>query len=72
MKTCRDRYAELPEAKAVPDSVWECDRIIAHIHALEDAIRLETIALHSAHRKMVADLREHWSDDEIRKVGLIE
>ncbi len=70
MRTIIDCYKELPEAKNIPDSVWECYKIRQYIDELNKQSLKALQDLYVASDKMLNDLKKDWTEEEIDKTGM--
>ena len=69
-RTVVDCFRELPEAHAIPESVWDCYKLRVKINELRAEISLLEIDLSVAANKMLSDLSRDWSLNEIDATGI--
>jgi len=65
------RYKELPEAKAIPEILWNVQKILDLITEYETQINMLKIELNTLLPEMMSTLKADWSDEELIHVGLM-
>jgi hypothetical protein len=65
-----ERYKRLPEAKRVPDAVWEVQRILDLITEYEGQTACLKAELNIAAPKMMSILSADWTEGELIGAGL--
>ena len=67
-----ERYRLLPESRRVPDSVWAVQKLLLDIDLHFTKIeKLKKEMKELAVPAMMANLKENWSENELKDVGLI-
>jgi hypothetical protein len=70
MESIVDRYRRLPEAKHIPDEIWEMDKIYSLIQDYEERIMLLHLEMSQKLPALMKILHADWNDDDLKKAGL--
>uniref|UniRef100_A0A6H1Z9M3 Uncharacterized protein n=1 Tax=viral metagenome TaxID=1070528 RepID=A0A6H1Z9M3_9ZZZZ len=67
------KYKTLPQAKAIPDILWDAQNMLDRIKILQEEIKsIREKFCWNIEPKVMAILRQNWNDDELDRAGFIE